>query len=635
MTHRSPNSGAAKPSVLPLCVIWGLAFGALEAAYFTRANQVFPLGSGHALLWLVLSLAHFALAGFGALAAGAISRVGQRTAARMVGAPALLFLVLALSHYRDRVNTRPRSLEGTLVTLAIVAAFAVIFFLLRRLAVHSLRTTQRVVAISGALVMVGGLGWLFTLSPDMRFDSSLRLRRKLEAGEKLYEPTESVTAEMVGNPNDSGLRVLLIPLDGGTWKVIDPLIKAGRMPNLESLIRRGASATLESDIPTFSPIIWSSVSTGKYPTRHGIHGFIRTDLPLGLPQMRLETIRMAALTKVLKTGTRIYEVLGHQWPALALPVEIYSSNDLKARQLWGILGEFGMRSIVLEWYIGHPAQPINGVQVSERFHLMKGVAANIPNIVYPDSLAPLLEDAVVAPEELDEKLLLSLVDTDGLDEAGIRAFMEENAAWFDIVRKNMARDLSTAQLTDAVFPYVPDWRFAATYFRAMDALHHYTWNLRNLPGEGFAEHPERRFYDAIERYHEFCDGIVGRVLKHADENTVVIVMSDHGFEDRYDHERGPEGFFIIAGGPIQHIEERQRISVYDIAPTILALQGIPVPQDMDGEVASEFVPASFWVDHPVRHVPSYEVRGEHNDVEASSDMDEEVLNRLRALGYIR
>jgi predicted AlkP superfamily phosphohydrolase/phosphomutase len=620
--------------VLPLCILWGLAFGALEVSYFTRTNQVFPLGSGHLLLWLLLGAAHFIIAGVGALAATAISRVGQRTAARLVGVPVVLFLLLSLSHYRDRINTRPRSVEGTLITLAIIAAFAVAFFLLRHAASRSLRAAQRTLLVGGGLILIGSLTWLFTLRPDMRFDSSLRLRQQLEAGGTLFEPTESVTAKMVGY-DDTGLRILLIPLDGGTWKVIDPLIQAGRMPNLESLMRHGTSATLESDIPTFSPIIWTSVSTGKYPTRHGIHGFIRTDLPLGLPQMRLETIRMAALTKVLKTGTRVYEVLGHQWPALALPVEIYSSNDIQARQLWEIMGEFGLQSIILEWYIGHPAQPINGVQVSERFHLMKGLAANIPNIVYPDSLASLLEEAVVAPEELDERLLLSLIETKGLDEAGIRAFMEENASWFDIVRKNMARDVSTAQLTDAVFPYVPEWRFAATYFRAMDALHHYTWNLRDLPGEGFSDHPERRFYDAIERYHEFCDGIVGRVVQHADDNTIVIVMSDHGFEDRYDHERGPEGFFVMAGGPVQHIEERQRISVYDIAPTILALQGIPVPQDMDGEVSTSLVPPSFWVDHPVRHVPSYEARGEQNSVEATSDMDEEVLDRLRALGYIR
>ena len=621
-------------SLLPV-LIWGLAFGVLEAAYFAEANQVLPFGMGHIALALLMTVAHTMLALAATIVAYVISGRGRRRASALVAGPLALGFLLSLSHYRDRIDTRPRSLEGTLITLAIIAFFLLLFFAGRALAAKSWRRARQSVLFAGASLFLVAVIWLVSRQPDMRLDSSLRLRMELDAGQTLDQPTESVSAEMVGGAEDSGLRVLFIPLDGGTWEVFDPMLAAGRLPTLQALISQGISADLESDIPTYSPIIWTSIATGKYPTRHGIHGFIRTDLPLGLPQMRCESIRLQALTKVLKKGSQFWDMLGHQFPSLSSPVEIYSSNDIQARPVWDILGEFGFASIVLEWYISQPARPIRGIQVSERFHLMKGIAADIPNIVYPDSIAPLLEAAVVAPEELSDERIFELIDTTGLDAQAKRTFAAENSIWFDTIRKNMARDISTAQLAEAVFPRAPDWRFAATYFRAMDALHHYTWMRRNSSNEDLEEHPERRFHDAIQRYYEFCDDIVAKLLQHADERTIVIVLSDHGFEDTYDHELGPDGFFIISGGPVRHNPTRQRISIYDIAPTLLALFGVPVPNDMDGQVAANMLPTAFWSEHPIRRVPSYERADLRTKVDSTADMDEEVLDRLRALGYIR
>ncbi len=598
-------------------------------------NQVFPLGLGHIWLSLLLGLASSVVAWIGAWVAGGIPGATDRAIARVVAVPSLFALLLSVSHYRDRVNTRPRSVEGTAITLAIVVVLIFAYLIARRLAISSPARARKAVVVSGLLLLLGATLRVATLGPDPRYDSSERLARMLDEGGVLDWPAETVSAEMVGGADDTGLRVMMIPLDGGTWSVFDPMLRAGRLPNIQALIESGVHADLETDIPTYSPIIWTSVATGKFPTRHGIHGFIRTRLPLGLPEIRLETKRMAALTKVLKLAIRFVELIGYRWPGLALPVEIYGTNDVRARPFWDILGEFDLPSMVLEWYISHPTRPMHGIQVSERFHLMKGVAAQVPNIVHPDSLAPALEASVVSPEEIDDARLLSLVDLRGLDEQGIVSFTREHASWFETVRKNMARDISTVQLAEAVFPYLPDWRFAAVYFRAMDGLHHYTWNKKDLPAEELDTHPERRFHDAIERYYEFCDGIVEKVASHADERTVVMVLSDHGFESTYDHERGPEGFFIMAGGPVEHSAQRGRISIYDIAPTVLALLGVPVPDDMDGEVAGEMLPASFWEEHPLRNVPSYERSDRVIAVEPSSYMDEEVLDRLRALGYIR
>ncbi len=115
---------------------------------------------------------------------------------------------------------------------------------------------------------------------------------------------------------------------------------------------------------------------------------------------------------------------------------------------------------------------------------------------------------------------------------------------------------------------------------------------------------------------------------------MIMVVSDHGFESHYDHERAPEGFFIMAGGPTRRTSERQNISIYDIAPTSLTLLGIPVPDDMDGRVAADMISEEFWNEFPPRRVASYEHPGRRRDTLPTTAMDDEVLDRLRALGYI-
>ena len=68
-------------------------------------------------------------------------------------------------------------------------------------------------------------------------------------------------------------RVFLIGIDGATWDVMDPLLKAGRLPNLAALIDEGVRASLKSMIPTRSPALWTTIATGKDFDEHGISDF--------------------------------------------------------------------------------------------------------------------------------------------------------------------------------------------------------------------------------------------------------------------------------------------------------------------------------------------------------------------------
>lgn len=69
-------------------------------------------------------------------------------------------------------------------------------------------------------------------------------------------------------------RTLLIGLDAACWEYLDPLLEAGRLPNLQRLISNGVAGTLQSTLPAWTPTAWASIITGKNPGKHGVYGMM-------------------------------------------------------------------------------------------------------------------------------------------------------------------------------------------------------------------------------------------------------------------------------------------------------------------------------------------------------------------------
>ena len=69
-------------------------------------------------------------------------------------------------------------------------------------------------------------------------------------------------------PHEAAARVLVVGIDGASWCVIDPMIAEGALPNFAALIERGGSAELDTVDPLTSPVVWSSIATGRSPEAH-------------------------------------------------------------------------------------------------------------------------------------------------------------------------------------------------------------------------------------------------------------------------------------------------------------------------------------------------------------------------------
>lgn len=71
----------------------------------------------------------------------------------------------------------------------------------------------------------------------------------------------------------SNNRILIIGIDGASFEFINPLIAAGKLPNIQKYIEKGASGPLQSTMPPICAPAWASFLTGKNPGKHGVYDF--------------------------------------------------------------------------------------------------------------------------------------------------------------------------------------------------------------------------------------------------------------------------------------------------------------------------------------------------------------------------
>lgn len=126
-------------------------------------------------------------------------------------------------------------------------------------------------------------------------------------------------------------KLLVIGWDAADWNCIDPLLRTGAMPNLQRLLASGVRGNLKSIEPKLSPILWTSIATGKVAEKHGILNFVE-------PRPDGEGIRVS------------------------------QSTSRKTKAVWNILSQQQRVTNVIGWYASHPAEPINGRIVSNLLH---------------------------------------------------------------------------------------------------------------------------------------------------------------------------------------------------------------------------------------------------------------------------
>lgn len=404
-------------------------------------------------------------------------------------------------------------------------------------------------------------------------------------------------------------KLLLVGWDAADWQMMHPLIDAGRMPHLKRLVETGVIGNLLTLQPVLSPILWTSIATGKRGYLHGVHGFVEPT-PDG-----------SALRPT-------------------------SSTTRKVKALWNILAQSGKRCQALGWYASHPAENINGVCVSLLFPVAPESATPDnwpipPSSVFPPELAQDLAELRFHPSEVTGPLLSQFIPLAAqLDQRD-----PEVRRLFNAAAKRLAECISLHALTTAVMEE-HEWDFCTAYYDTIDRYSHDFMVFHPPRMDNVRPDLYEAFQGVMNAIYEFHDQMLGRLVELAGPEAHIMIVSDHGFQSGGLRPTGPVdpaqwhrnfGMFLLAGPGIKQDETIHGATLLDIAPTVLTLFGLPVARDMEGKVlvnAFETLPPvsriESWEDVPD---PVYDAR-----LRESVDDDPEAaaaaMQQLVELGYI-
>jgi predicted AlkP superfamily phosphohydrolase/phosphomutase len=363
--------------------------------------------------------------------------------------------------------------------------------------------------------------------------------------------------------------VIIVGVNGMELDVIRPLLLKGDLPNLARVIKNGTYGKLRTVNAPNCPRVYTTMFTSTKPEEHGVTGFL-----------------VGGITA--------------------------NTNMLKEEPIWSILSKNGVTVGMANVPATFPTMPVNGYMIS-------GMLTRGKNC----------EDGVLCAPKLSE-----VEGGDAVYPASMKAELLKNVGDFyiDCERMPSAEELrgQEIEVIDAWLKKVDVIRQQQTKLFGYLLANHptdFTWMVQSCEDRtGHWLYPIAPFNagynakinsvrpDAFPDQYIGFDKVLGEILKHVNENTYLIIVSDHGikplreFEEtdphaHMDHEKTtpviakhdfadgddvPGSFFAMGPG-IKHGLRLMGFdaSVYDIAPTVLFLYGIEQPKQMRGHVLSE------------------------------------------------
>ncbi len=441
--------------------------------------------------------------------------------------------------------------------------------------------------------------------------------------------------DLVERTRTTDLKVLIVGIDGATFSVIDSMVAQGRLPVMKRLMDGGVRAVLESDPPMSSPALWMSIATGRSRIDHGVEGFV---------------VMLADSAAVGKRS------------------RLANSNDRDITAIWNWVGPFGKTVGFSGWWVTWPAEPVNGWMISDR--LTRNLwdewvnEKQVDYLTFPDELVVDLFPLVV---DLMQPLMDEITALVSLTPDETREFL---AAESPVMGHGLSvfKFSYAAQRTYERFALhmldqgQPD--LTGLFLIALDPVQHTFWHYYEPDAfDGVDSERARRLGRLVPNMYEHNDRVLGQVLERVDDKTVVFVVSDHGFRASGELPRqvstsefprlqskavedgtvavGQSGEhdkdgILIAFGPGIKPGATTSAHLFDIAPTILALMGLPVADNMDGRVLTEIIEPAFFTDHPVTTISSYRDYFDRTRLAIGADVNQdELIERLRSLGYIQ
>jgi predicted AlkP superfamily phosphohydrolase/phosphomutase len=412
--------------------------------------------------------------------------------------------------------------------------------------------------------------------------------------------------------SSAGPAVIWIGLDGLDWELVDRLAAEGTMPNWKRLTEEGWSGRLASFLPLLSPILWTTAATGVTPDVHRVLDFQEVD------------------------------------PATGLKVPI-SGASRAVPALWNLASAAGKKVGVVGFWATHPAEEVNGFFVSDRASPLLFERPSLSGVAYPAGLESgvaqvIARDGMVLDEEVARfvdvprgEIAKALAErsTTGRSPhpvAGLARILGATR-----ISHRIARDLYDRERPDLL----------ALYLEGTDEIGHLFASYSSPKLACVSDTDVARYGKTVERYYAVVDRLLGQWMRRAKEDGgTLLVSSDHGFKWGADRPCGftsaswataafwhrPEGVIAAWGARVKPSRERGSAKMLDVAPTVLALLGVPADRRMTGTSPAD---AFRDVAVPRREDVFSQVAVRRLSAAATTRSEaDEYARKLLALGYI-
>jgi Flp pilus assembly protein TadD len=409
-------------------------------------------------------------------------------------------------------------------------------------------------------------------------------------------------------------RVVLVGWDGADWKLLDPLLKAGRLPNLAGVIARGRTWNLDTYQPMASPLIWTTIATGRTPVDHGVTDFQELDP---------------------KTRAR-------------LPI---SGRSRRVPAIWNLASAKGLTVGVVGWWATWPAEKVNGFFVSDRAAPVLFDAEALsksPALTWPEGLADgvrLIGRREGSPpyEDVARALRVSRAEFDAAV-AERKDLGNPITGYRKILGVTRVNAKVALELYDRGGP-----QLLMVYFQGTDEIGHILGRYAAPKMPAVSEEDFNKYNDGVVALYVEADRILGELARRAQKDAATLLLaSDHGFRQGSDrpafssgtnfdtaflwHEQ--PGILVAAGPAVSPSAARGKASVFNLTPTLCRILGLPVDPAFEGKPIAGFVlrpaapPASWAKVAPVERLVVAA------NAEADKKSADEFTKQLISLGYL-
>jgi len=437
---------------------------------------------------------------------------------------------------------------------------------------------------------------------------------------KLAPDASAVRGFLLGKVHDRlpevRRKLLVIGLDAVGWDHVLPYVKQGLMPNLKRLMGQGTWGEMKTLVPMLSPLIWTTMATGYPPEEHGILDFVQRDP---------------------KTGEMV-------------PT---TSRERKVPAVWNLASALGKTSDVVAWWATWPAERLDGVMVSDRLYysLTQGLAKEvferrIPDVVSPpDRAQRFVELRDSTEKETDWQDVRGFID---IPEQAYKKAVSSGEGWSDPVDGFRRTLIATRLYFGSALMLAPDRSdLLMVYIEGTDEIGHIMAPYMPPPRVDVSPARAAMLTASVPRYFQTVDRWIGRLVAACPlDQYTVMVLSDHGFRWGKDRPKGisatsgptaarwhkQPAIYLLAGRDVARLGHvRDWKSVFDVAPTIAAIIGIPPDEHWRGTLLPGTPKTGLKaIDYAPLVPPSSYQSGGHE----RTPMSPEYIAKLKSLGYL-